>query len=211
MLLMVGAPNAINVTLYDKLPFEFPKTRPGIRCGPWPASARAPPAASIKTRVCHLRNGSREHGRSKPVAAERETLKALPKRRTTDFAMVTAKVTRNSTINVDRVIYSVPSRFIGHKCPIFGRDDVSAVGDERILATRLLRPTVESTALRWRRASSADGQKPLKTGAGVWPEPTRFRPSRSRAQLDYGAIVLTWNLCGPILPSPVVASRGPAV
>src|SRR5580698_6578551 len=25
------------------------------------------------------------------------------------------------------------------------------------------------------------------------------------AQLDYRAIVLTWNLCGPILPSPVVA------
>jgi hypothetical protein len=37
------------------------------------------------------------------------------------------------------------------------------------------------------------------------------RQNRSRtgcgAQLDYGAIVLTWNLCGPILPSPVVASR----
>jgi len=31
------------------------------------------------------------------------------------------------------------------------------------------------------------------------------------AQLDYGAIVLNWNLCGPILPSPVVASYGPAV
>jgi hypothetical protein len=30
---------------------------------------------------------------------------------------------------------------------------------------------------------------------------------RRGAQLDYGAIVLTWNLCGSILPSPVVASR----
>jgi hypothetical protein len=30
------------------------------------------------------------------------------------------------------------------------------------------------------------------------------------AQLGYGAIVLTWNLCGPILPSPVVASHRPA-
>src|ERR1700688_3003856 len=30
------------------------------------------------------------------------------------------------------------------------------------------------------------------------------------AQLDYDAIVLTWNLCGPILPSPVVASHRPA-
>jgi hypothetical protein len=37
----------------------------------------------------------------------------LPKRRTTDFATVTVKATRNSTITVDRVIYSVPSRLIG--------------------------------------------------------------------------------------------------
>jgi len=64
--------------------------------------------------VCERYNARR----AKPVAAERETLKALPKRRTTDFAMVTAKVTRNSTINVDRVIYSVPSRLIGHKLEV---------------------------------------------------------------------------------------------
>src|SRR5450830_1865351 len=44
--------------------------------------------------VCERYNARR----AKPVAAERATLKALPKRRTTDFGMVTAKVTRNSTI-----------------------------------------------------------------------------------------------------------------
>src|SRR6202453_3716913 len=69
--------------------------------------------------VCERYNARR----AKPVAAERETLKALPKRRTTDFAMVTAKVTRNSTINVDRVIYSVPSRLIGHKLEVHLFDD----------------------------------------------------------------------------------------
>ena len=37
--------------------------------------------------------------------------------------MVTAKVTRNSTINVDRVIYSVPSRLIGHKLEVHLFDD----------------------------------------------------------------------------------------
>ena len=36
-------------------------------------------------RVANVHNARR----AKPVAAERETLKALPKRRTTDFAMVT--------------------------------------------------------------------------------------------------------------------------
>lgn len=69
--------------------------------------------------VCERYNARR----AKPVAAERETLKALPKRRTTDFAMVTAKVTRNSTVNVDRVIYSVPSRLIGHKLEVHLFDD----------------------------------------------------------------------------------------
>ena len=48
--------------------------------------------------VCDRHNARR----AKAVAAERETLKKLPKRRTTDFATVTAKVTRNSTINVDQ-------------------------------------------------------------------------------------------------------------
>ena len=61
--------------------------------------------------------------RAKAVAAERETLAALPKRRTTDFTTVTAKVTRNSTISVDRIVYSVPPRLIGHKIEVHLFDD----------------------------------------------------------------------------------------
>jgi hypothetical protein len=57
------------------------------------------------------------------LAIEREKLKPLPKRRTSDFAIVTAKVTRNSTINVDRVVYSVPSRLIGQKIEVHLFDD----------------------------------------------------------------------------------------
>jgi len=69
--------------------------------------------------VCNRHNARR----AKAVAAERETLKTLPKRRTTDFATVSANVTRNSTINVDRVLYSVPSRLIGHKIEVRLFDD----------------------------------------------------------------------------------------
>jgi hypothetical protein len=69
--------------------------------------------------ICDRHNARR----AKAVAAERETLKPLPKRRTTDFAMVTAKVTRNSTINVDRVLYSVPARLIGTKIEVRLFDD----------------------------------------------------------------------------------------
>lgn len=57
------------------------------------------------------------------VAEEREKLRPLPKRRTTDFTKVTVPVTRNSTISVDRVLYSVPSRLIGHKLEVHLYDD----------------------------------------------------------------------------------------
>jgi hypothetical protein len=57
------------------------------------------------------------------VATEREKLGELPKRRTTDFTTVTAPVTRNSTISVDRVLYTVPPRLIGRKLEIHLFDD----------------------------------------------------------------------------------------
>ncbi len=57
------------------------------------------------------------------VATEREKLAELPKRRTTDFTTVTAPVTRNSTISVDRVLYTVPPRLIGRKLEIHLFDD----------------------------------------------------------------------------------------
>ena len=77
-----------------------------------------PTAPSSRASAC--RHNAR---RAKAVAAERGTLKTLPKRRTTDFATVSANVTRNSTINVDRVLYSVPSRLIGHKIEVRVFDD----------------------------------------------------------------------------------------
>ena len=70
-------------------------------------------------RVCERHNGRRRA----LVAAERETLRALPKYRTTDFATVTAPVSRNSTISVDRVLYTVPPRLIGRTLEIHLFDD----------------------------------------------------------------------------------------
>ena len=57
------------------------------------------------------------------VVAERQALAPLPARRTTDFTLVTTDVTRNSTINVDRVLYSVPSRLIGRRLQVHLYDD----------------------------------------------------------------------------------------
>jgi len=45
---------------------------------------------------------------------EREQLQDLPVRRTTDFAEEQAKVTRSGTFTVRAILYSAPSRLIGH-------------------------------------------------------------------------------------------------
>ena len=61
--------------------------------------------------------------RKKAVDIERAVLRPLPLRRTTDFASTTVPVTRNSTISVDRILYSVPSRLIGCTLEIHLYDD----------------------------------------------------------------------------------------
>ncbi len=57
------------------------------------------------------------------VTAERAVLGDLPEHRTADFAALTVPVTRNSTISVDKVLYTVPSRLIGQKLKIHLHDD----------------------------------------------------------------------------------------
>lgn len=61
--------------------------------------------------------------RARLVDDERRVLKTLPPKRTTDFTLVSADVTRNSTISVDRITYSVPSRLIGYRLHAHLYDD----------------------------------------------------------------------------------------
>lgn len=49
------------------------------------------------------------------VAEERTALKALPVRRTSDYEETDARVTKYSTVSIKRILYSVPSRLIGHR------------------------------------------------------------------------------------------------
>jgi len=49
---------------------------------------------------------------------EREQLQDLPERRTTDFVEEEARVTRCSTFTVRGVLYSAPSRLIGHRLKV---------------------------------------------------------------------------------------------
>ncbi len=52
---------------------------------------------------------------SAKVTEERAALKPLPVRRTSEYEEVDARVTKYSTVSVKRILYSVPSRLIGHR------------------------------------------------------------------------------------------------
>jgi transposase InsO family protein len=60
---------------------------------------------------------------SEALAIEREKLQALPVRRTTDYSEQVVSVTTSSTIEVKRVLYSVPARLIGERLRLHIFDD----------------------------------------------------------------------------------------
>ena len=55
---------------------------------------------------------------AKAFAVERAALRALPKRRSADFVETEARVTRASAFTVRGILYSAPSRLIGHRLKI---------------------------------------------------------------------------------------------
>lgn len=55
---------------------------------------------------------------TKAFAIERATLRALPLRRTAEYEEVQARVSKFGTLNVRGVIYSAPSRLIGHRLSV---------------------------------------------------------------------------------------------
>jgi transposase InsO family protein len=60
---------------------------------------------------------------SDALAIEREKLQALPVRRTLDYSEQVVSVTTTSTIEVKRVLYSVPARLIGERLRLHIFDD----------------------------------------------------------------------------------------
>lgn len=65
-------------------------------------------------KICERLN-RRSHSR---FQEEKETLQGLPKQQTTNYQTLNLKVTRSSTIEVRRVVYSVPSRLIGERVQV---------------------------------------------------------------------------------------------
>jgi hypothetical protein len=55
---------------------------------------------------------------ARPFALERAALRALPERRSADFVETEARVTRASAFTVRGILYSAPSRLIGHRLKV---------------------------------------------------------------------------------------------
>ena len=60
---------------------------------------------------------------SEALAIEREQFQALPVRRTTDYSEQVVPVTTSATIEVKRVLYSVPARLVGERLRLHLFDD----------------------------------------------------------------------------------------
>jgi transposase InsO family protein len=79
---------------------------------------------------------------AKAFAVERAALRALPLRRTADYAELQARVSKFGTFNVRGVLYSAPSRLIGHRLTVrLYLEHVEAfVGGVRVLTLPRARP-----------------------------------------------------------------------
>lgn len=124
---------------------------------------------------------------SAALAIERERLQALPQRRTTDYSEQVVRVTTSSTIELKRVLYSVPARLIGERLRLHIFDDrIEAF----IGATRALTLT-RVYALNHERARCIDYRHVI---AVLARKPQAFRYSQLRDDLlpsaTYRAI---WN------------------
>lgn len=91
------------------------------------------------------RHNKRRHTQ---VAVEAALLKPLPERRSTDFIESTAPVTRNGTIAVDKVNYSVPSRLVGQRLKVHLYDDrlLAYLGPTLVFEADRVRPTGKQRA-----------------------------------------------------------------
>jgi len=67
--------------------------------------------------------GRRNARNSKRIDVERAVLQALPPRRTADFEEIIVPVTSSSSFTLRKVLYTVPSRLIGHRLRVRLFDD----------------------------------------------------------------------------------------
>jgi transposase InsO family protein len=110
------------------------------------------------------------------LAIEREHLTALPPRRTADYSEQIVCVTTSSTIEVRRVLYSVPARLIGQRLRLH-------IFDDRIEGFLGAAPAVTLTRLHARAPHRARAIDYRHVIAALARKPQAFRSSQLRDEL----------------------------
>jgi len=98
------------------------------------------------------------------IDVERQFLKTLPDFRTTDFKKITAHVTISSTILIDKVTYSVPSRLIGQKlCVHLYNEKLSCyLGSDHVLdlPRKIKAENIKNRCINYRHLIGSLSRKP---------------------------------------------------
>jgi len=145
----------------------------------------------------------------KALSVERGRLQALPKTRSSDYEEFDARVSKFALISVKHVIYSVPSRLIGHrlKVRVFDAHIQAYLGEHCVLEAPRLRPSAgrlrprvidyrhmlpalkrkPGALVRWRLR---DALFPRSEYAMTWQRLIEQLPERSAARIMIGLLDL---------------------
>lgn len=160
------------------------------------------------------------------IDVERQHLRDLPLHRTIDFSRTTCRVTTSSTIFVQKVMYSVPSRLIGHCLTVHIYDDRLScyLGGDLVLtlprviydatkkATRCInyRHLIASLSRKpqaFRYSVLRDELLPTPTYKEIWQHIDRLCSSRHACKLMVGILKLAATYeCEQALGEVVLAS-----
>ena len=142
---------------------------------------------------------------AKAFAVERSTLRALPQRRTADYEELQARVTKFGTFSVRGVLYSAPSRLIGHRLSVrVHLDRVEAFvggvkmltlprarpGQRRVIDYRHMLPALKRKPAAFARWRLRDAMFPRSEYRRAWERLASELPERQACRLMVGLLDL---------------------
>lgn len=145
---------------------------------------------------------------AKAFAVERATLRALPPRRTADYEELQARVSKFGTFNVRGVLYSAPSRLIGHRLTVrMYLERVEAYvggmqmlslprarpGQRRVIDYRHLLPALKRKPAAFARWRLREAMFPRTEYRQIWERLASELPERQACRVMVGLLDLAFR------------------
>lgn len=142
---------------------------------------------------------------AKAFAVERATLRSLPLRRTADYAELQARVSKFGTFSVRGVLYSAPSRLIGHRLTVrlylehveafVGGVNVLRLprarpGERRVIDYRHMLPALKRKPAAFARWRLRDAMFPRSEYRRSWERLSSELPERQACRVMVGLLDL---------------------